>query len=66
MEDLEQKKRPQDEIPYELRMKNIIRGYRWLERQLERIVPYTKKLEKENEELHEKLSLKGWKNLKMG
>lgn len=65
MEELEDRKRPQDDIPYEVRMKYIIMGYRRLEQKLEKLTAYAKKLERENEELQDQISMKGWKNLQM-
>lgn len=65
MEEIEERKRPQDDIPYEVRMKYIIQGYRRLEQKLEKLVAYAKKLECENEELQDQISLKGWKNQQM-
>lgn len=48
--------RPQDDLPYEVRMKFIIHGYRKLWEKLEYIEPYTHQLEEQNKSLTEKLS----------
>lgn len=54
--------RPQDDLPYEVRMKFIIHGYRKLLEKLEYIEPYTRRLEKQNQSLREQLSEKGVHN----
>jgi len=52
MNDLQ--KKPQDDLPYERRMLSIIRGYRWLLEQNERLANYAHSLEKRILELEEK------------
>ena len=49
----EEPKRPQDELPYERRMLNIIKGYRQLLKWNDRLACYAKQLENEIEELKE-------------
>lgn len=58
------RKRPQDDLPYEQRMKHIIEHYRVLLEQNERLVNYAKKLETKIGELEEKLSLSKHSNEK--
>ena len=65
MEGIGMNKRPQDEIPYEVRMKYIIKGYRRLENKMKELVAYAKKLEKDNEELQDQILMKAWKNRQM-
>ena len=54
--------RPQDDIPYEQLMKHIIEDYHRLQRQLDYIVPYTKKLEAKIEYLKDENARKGLTN----
>lgn len=51
-------RRPQDDIPYEQRMKFIIEGYRKLYEDNEKLVEYLKQLEEEVENYKGLLSLK--------
>jgi len=55
-------RRPQDDLPYEQRMKAIIQGYRWLLDQNERLAAYARKLERDVQRLREKTSLQGYTN----
>lgn len=58
MENQNYRHRPQDDIPYEQRMKSIIQGYRKLYEDNEKLTSYLKQLEKEIEEYKGLLSLK--------
>ena len=49
-------KRPQDDLPYEQRMKHIIEHYRWLLEQNDRLAAYARKLEQTVSEQSEKLA----------
>ena len=53
---------PQDDLPYEVRMKYIIQDYRRMIERVETISNYAKKLEKENKELAETISIKKLKH----
>lgn len=57
MENQNNYRRPQDDIPYEQRMKFIIQGYRKLYEDNEKLVTYLKQLEQEIEEYKELLSV---------
>jgi len=51
-----------DEIPYEVRMKHLIKGYRRDQKRLESLEEYAKDLEKKNQRLQEKITkYKEWK-----
>ena len=58
MENQNYHRRPQDDIPYEQRMKFIIEGYRKLYEDNEKLVTYLKQLEQEIEKYKGLLSLK--------
>ena len=56
--------RPQDEIPFEIRMKNIIEAYRKDIKRLEELSRYAKGLEEENVKLQKKIE--GYESLVEG
>lgn len=58
MENQNYHRRPQDDIPYERRMLNIIQGYRKLYEDNEKLIAYLKQLEQNIEEYKGLLSLK--------
>lgn len=49
-------RRPQDDLPYEQRMKHIIQHYRWLLDQNDRLAAYARKLEGKIEHLENELA----------
>ena len=55
-------RRPQDDIPYERRMLNIIQGYRKLLEENERLAQYARKLENKIKLLEEKKASQGLAN----
>lgn len=54
--------RPQDDIPYEVRMKVIIESHRKLEERLETLKAYARKLERKVDDLNDKLAKKKMSN----
>lgn len=55
-----------NDIPYELRMKYIIRDYLKLLKAKDTLTSYAKRLEQENEELKEERSRQGFVNKQLG
>ena len=56
------RRRPQDDLPYEQQMKHIIRHYRWLLDQNEKLAAYARKLEREIDKLMEKTAKQAMTN----
>lgn len=63
--DHEKRRPPQADLPYEVRMKFIIHGYRKLQEKLDYIVPYTKRLEQKIERMQDKIAKQSVANKKL-
>ena len=58
-------RRPQDDLPYEQRMKHIIEGYRWLLDENDRLAAYAKSLERKIENLEKDITYRAGKNVEV-